>query len=294
MTHILSSNMTFYNLDNNTISIILNYLNNDMYLQIIINKNILEIYLKLSKNKKTSNYYNFCETLELYKYAFDNTPIIYDYPYFTVRNIDCLQYEINVLKKSINDKTWDNTMRLGTVACAKYLSEFKYDKFIKKGCNKAALYGNLEILKFGYNTGWPCIKGVCTNAIRNGHINCVKFLYEAGYIFTDDHTTTAAEIGDFECFEYLHKIGAPINEEASYYAAVAGAIKILQYIRENDLPWSSIALEEAAEYGQLESVKFILDNGCPFEPITMEEYHYIKGNSRKCSEYIRDSVGIVY
>jgi Ankyrin repeats (many copies) len=76
--------------------------------------------------------------------------------------------------------------------------------------DNAAIYGNLEVLKWVHNRSYPWNEEVCCEAAYSGRLDILK---------------------------YLHENGCPWDEVTCYAAAHNGHLEILKYLRENRCPW---------------------------------------------------------
>jgi hypothetical protein len=131
---------------------------------------------------------------------------------------------------------------------------------------KAALHGNLEMVKYCVANGCPVDEGACADAAKYGHLECLKYLHEEGKApWNSDTAARAAQKGHLHILEYLVERKYKIYyKEACAYAASSGHLDCLKFLHEvAKAPWGTCALRDAHEYNQPECVKYLLDNNCP-------------------------------
>ena len=82
----------------------------------------------------------------------------------------------------------------------------------------AALYGQLEVMKYLRERDCPWGEETCENAASFGSIDIFKWLKEQGYPWDDKIFAVAAYHGNIELMKWLKDNACPWNEHAcSYY-----------------------------------------------------------------------------
>ena len=103
-------------------------------------------------------------------------------------------------------------------------------------CNKAALVGDLDCLKYAHENGCEWNRWIPANASLNGHLDCLKYAHENGCEW-DNYTTSNATLNDhLDCLKYAHENGCEWNENTPIYAAKNNNLNCFKYCFEN---WSS-------------------------------------------------------
>jgi len=132
--------------------------------------------------------------------------------------------------------------------------------------SKAALQGNLEMVKYCVANGCPVDDYACIYAAKYGHLECLKYLHEEAKAPWDWTTATnAASEGHLHILEYLvERKYNKFNQDVCSYAAWYGHLDCLKFLRETaKAPWSSLAVRNAHESKSSECLQYLLDNDCP-------------------------------
>jgi hypothetical protein len=131
---------------------------------------------------------------------------------------------------------------------------------------KAALQGNLEMVKYCVANGCPVDAGACADAAEYGHLECLKYLHEEVKAPWNSYTAAwAAQKGHLHILEYLvERKYNKFNKDVCLYAAWYGHLDCLKFLRETaKAPWSSCAVRYAHEFNRSECLQYLLDNDCP-------------------------------
>jgi len=104
-------------------------------------------------------------------------------------------------------------------------------------CDKAASYGNLEMLRYFREIGCCWGKLTTYKAAKNRHWHVLQWAITQG---CSVGTSTCAAI------------------------ALHGDLSMLEWARQNNCPWSVAALISAARGGHLDVIKWAMDQGCPY------------------------------
>ncbi len=141
-------------------------------------------------------------------------------------------------------------------------------------CKDAVAYGQLELLKYLHEHGYPWDQAKCWNNMCG--MICCKRKYERDYCPLKVTTCAIAGIyGNLECLIYAHENGCswnedswnddPCNEDSCKYTALAGNLECLKYMIANGYNCSYETCNYAAEGGNLECLKYAFENGCDKE-----------------------------
>jgi hypothetical protein len=102
--------------------------------------------------------------------------------------------------------------------------------------NRAAIQGNLEMIKYCVANECPIDKNTC--AFENGHLHILEYLVQRKFDqYSGFACGYAAKYGHLDCLKYLH-----------------GTAKV---------PLNDFAVREAHENKHTECLQYLLDNNCP-------------------------------
>ena len=129
----------------------------------------------------------------------------------------------------------------------------------------AAMYGQLETLKYAYENGCPMTSDIWGCAAIRGHLDILIYLRKNGCPYPwDENTCSAAAVGGhLEVLKWAYKNGCPWDEITCANAAYGGHLEVLKWARENGCPWNSLTCTQAKLNGHLEVLKWAQENGCP-------------------------------
>ena len=148
----------------------------------------------------------------------------------------------------------------------KWAREEKECEWNSRTINRAAVQGNLEMVKYCVANECPIDVSACANAALGGHLEVLKYLREEVKVPWDSRTASwAAENGHLHILEYLvERKYDRYDEEACESAAKFGHLDCLKYLRETaKAPWDEEAVREAHLTDQTECLQYLLDNDCP-------------------------------
>jgi len=132
--------------------------------------------------------------------------------------------------------------------------------------SKAALQGNLEMVKYCVANKCPMNDYACAHAAKYGHLECLKYLHEEGNVPWNSYTAAWAALqGHLHILEYLvERKYNKFNTVVCLNAASKGHLDCLKYLHETaKAPWDSCAVRRAHKYNRLECLRYLLDNDCP-------------------------------
>ena len=136
----------------------------------------------------------------------------------------------------------------------------------------AARDGQLEVLKWGQNTGYKLklILGQkeITNAALNGHFKVVKYLRKLHIRWNTRTCEKAAENGHLNVLQWTRANGCPWDESTCTSAAANGHLYVLKWARANGCPWDIYTCSNAAANGHLNVLQWARANGCPWDKRT--------------------------
>ena len=148
----------------------------------------------------------------------------------------------------------------------KWAREEKKCEWDDKTITKAAIQGNLEMVKYCVANECPIDEWTCAGAAYHGHLECLKCLHEEGNAPWNSFTAAWAALkGHLHILEYLvERKYDEYQENACAYAPWYGHLDCLKYLRETaKAPWDSHAVRRAHKYDRLECLQYLLDNDCP-------------------------------
>ena len=73
--------------------------------------------------------------------------------------------------------------------------------------------GQLHILQWAKEKGYPWTSACCANAARRGHLDVLKWLKEQGCPWDEWTCVCAAEGGHLDALKWLREQGCPWNRE---------------------------------------------------------------------------------
>lgn len=189
--------------------------------------------------------------------------IIYNIPYCkftTVMSEDIINF--------LHEEKYFNTIKnLYTIGCCKITIGLM---------NKAAQYGNITLLKWGYeniNDSY-ILNGVLDYAAKGGHIDIVIWAHKKINTSTTKAMDYAAEYGHLEIVKWIHenrKSGC--TKKAMTYAAMNGHLHVVKWLYKNRTEqWDNFPLIIAADEGYLDIVKWLYKNKiCVITPYAAED-----------------------
>jgi len=81
-------------------------------------------------------------------------------------------------------------------------------------CHFAAITGNLDMLKFIINKGFPPNKTICNSILKSGNIEMLEYAISLGYNYNSEATSIAAKFGHINMLKWLHSKNCTFNEWA--------------------------------------------------------------------------------
>jgi len=148
----------------------------------------------------------------------------------------------------------------------KWIREEKKCQWDRRTINRAALKGNLKMVKYCIANECPINEWACVLAAENGQLECLKYLREEVKLPWDSWTATrAAQNGQLHILEYLvERKYDKYSELACADAAKFGHLDCLKYLHETaKAPWDKYAVRDAHKNNHSECLQYLLDNNCP-------------------------------
>ncbi|CAB9509092.1 ankyrin repeat protein [Seminavis robusta] len=135
-------------------------------------------------------------------------------------------------------------------------------------CTVIAKTGNIVVLKWARQKGFPWNGWTCESAAQNGHLDILKWARANGCPW--DHWTckNAARFGHLEVLKWAHENGCPWKASTCGAAARNGHLEVLKWARANGCPWHALTCARAAEGGHLEILQWLRENGCQWNAWT--------------------------
>ncbi|CAB9528631.1 ankyrin repeat protein [Seminavis robusta] len=93
---------------------------------------------------------------------------------------------------------------------------------------------------------------VCTAIAKIGNITVMRWARQKGFPWNEQTCLEAAKNGHLEMLQCLRENGCPWNTGTCAYAASNGHLEILKWARANGCPWDEYACVCAAQNGHLE------------------------------------------
>ncbi|CAB9496674.1 ankyrin repeat protein [Seminavis robusta] len=135
-------------------------------------------------------------------------------------------------------------------------------------CTAIAKIGNIAVMQWARQKGFPWNEDTCARAAENGHLEMLQWLREKGCPWNEYACLSAAANGHLEILKWLHANGCTWDESTCTAAAENGHLEILKWAHENGCPWDEGTCQVAAADGQLEILKWARENGCPWNEET--------------------------
>ncbi|CAB9520488.1 ankyrin repeat protein [Seminavis robusta] len=124
-------------------------------------------------------------------------------------------------------------------------------------CTVIAKSGNLTVMQWARQQGFPWDAWTCASAAKNGHLEMLQWLHANGCPWNADTCICAAEGGHFEILKWARENGCPWSARTCDGAAKNGQLEILMWARENGCPWNAITCAGAAKNGHLEMLQWL-------------------------------------
>ena len=152
--------------------------------------------------------------------------------------------------KSLWPRHWDErhfcyqVAKTNKLELLKWIREEKKCEWSAGTINRAAEYGNLEMVKYCVAKKCPINVLACAYAAKNGHLECLKYLREEVKAPWDFRTASwAAAKGHLHILEYLVERKYDQFKYACEYAAAFGHLDCLKYLHETaKVPWNEDAI----------------------------------------------------
>ena len=157
-------------------------------------------------------------------------------------------------------------VRTNKLELLKWIREEKKCDWDEWTISKAALQGNLEMVKYCVANKCPVNEYACAYAAEYGHLECLKYLHEEVKAQWNGVTAlVAAGSGHLHILEYLvERKYDKFCEYSCLNAASAGHLDCLKYLHEiAKAPWDKYAVRSASICKETECVQYLLDNNCP-------------------------------
>jgi hypothetical protein len=130
----------------------------------------------------------------------------------------------------------------------------------------AAESGHMHVLQYLHAEG--CGKGyhVCHWAARNGDLEMLKWAFEHGYPWFVGFTSDAAESHNIELMAWLiQQPGVQLNAEVMNSAVSVGDMAMCEFLLANQCPWNERTCRVAVEKRELDVLCWLREHGCPYD-----------------------------
>ncbi|CAB9499735.1 ankyrin repeat protein [Seminavis robusta] len=124
-------------------------------------------------------------------------------------------------------------------------------------CTAIAKHGNLRVIQWAYEKGFPWNKDTCAATAKGGHLDFFKWLRENGCPWDIDTCAAAARGGHLYVLKWLCENGCRWDAHTIDFAAEGGHLELLKWAHENGCPWSVPTCAYAAQSGHLELLKAV-------------------------------------
>jgi hypothetical protein len=129
----------------------------------------------------------------------------------------------------------------------------------------AAIDGNLDVLRFARDRGYPMSGREYGMSAAHGHLNVVMWLHEQDYPWEADTCSYAAGEGHLHILQWLRANDCPWDAETCASAAENGHLHVLQWARANGCDWDEMTCTRAAAFGHLHILQWARANDCPWD-----------------------------
>ena len=133
-----------------------------------------------------------------------------------------------------------------------------------KHMNYAASYGNLILMKWLKENGFPWNQSTFICATSNGNLDNMKWLKENNCPWNRSTFSSAAFNGNLNNMKWLKDNNCPWDEWTFYYATKYGNFDIIKWLKDNNCPWDEWTFYYAVKYENLDIMKWLKENGCPY------------------------------
>ncbi len=151
-------------------------------------------------------------------------------------------------------------------------------------CYDAAKNGDLKLLKYLHENGYPWNESICEIAALNDHLEILNYAHQNGCPWNEITCYNATCAGHLNILIYAHQNGCPLGDDIYYYTTSNGQLDCLKYVYNNLCEWDDqYILKIAAEKGHLNIIIYVreielLDNDKNKLKI-MSKYNCKKSNS---------------
>lgn len=160
-----------------------------------------------------------------------------------------------------------SAIRVGNLQTLQLLSAYQpLDQSLPLPMDEAAQSGQLQIVQWLHECGFPCRSTAMDAAAAHGHLDVVQWLHHNR---TEGCTviagTMAALNGHVNVVRWLHEHrSAPLNTGIMHWAVLHGHLDVVQYVHchsDRSEWWTGSELQNAAKNGHLTTVKWLHENG---------------------------------
>jgi len=123
----------------------------------------------------------------------------------------------------------------------------------------AAEIGDLQLLVYLHEEGFPMDEKTCDGACTSGSIECLRYAHEKGCTWKSEVQYLAARHGHLKCLKYVFDHDHVLDPHVCFEAAAAGHLDCLQFGHVNGGSLKG-TLSAASKYGHLDCLRYALEN----------------------------------
>ena len=177
-------------------------------------------------------------------------------------NLECLKY-VHTSGCKMNSSVFGAAALSGSVACVAYVHNHLPNCNVADGaCRIVASEGQLQILKFFHENGYPWNESVVTVAARAGHLDCVRYACAMGCPLSSIAMESAVAEGHCDIVVYLHEQRCPYGAFALQLAVIHGHMDILKYLHGQGGVLDEECMRTAVEQERPDMLVYLHANGC--------------------------------
>lgn len=160
-----------------------------------------------------------------------------------------------------------SAIRVGNLATLQLLSAYQpLDQSLPLPMDEAAQSGQLKVVQWLHELGFPCRSTAMDAAAAHGHLEVVQWLHHNR---TEGCTVIASAMaalnGHMDVIQWLHEHrSASLNTGIMHWAVLHGHLAIVRYVHAHSDRadwWTGSELQNAAKNGHLATVKWLHENG---------------------------------
>ena len=141
--------------------------------------------------------------------------------------------------------------------CLKFAYENGAMWYINTSFMVACVPDNMKCFKYVHSNGVNITKDTIIGAALYGNIEYLKYIYDHNIdLISHEFINAAAESGNLDCLKYLHEKGCKINSEIVHTSAINGHLDCLEYSHIHCKKIHHKALIDSIKNGHLNCFKY--------------------------------------